>query len=277
MTTTPRTPRRAAAAAAKPAAARTSAPIPGATPSVLLTMELLGRGATPDLIASVLVAKEREDKAAGAIAYSQALSAFQAKGVQLIKTTHREFVAEDGSAVDYWYAPLPQVIDAVRPVLQECGLVHSFRTVDQTADWITVACRITHLATGHTEETQMGGPPDFSGEKQGAQAFTSTTTLLQRATLKAALGLAEQQDDGDGRRGTPSTKPAASAPAPAPAGPVYMDTAEFAKKLTSWRGHILTATRTVDEIVAITATRTPLSPAQIEELRAIERAAPVAA
>lgn len=274
---TPRTPRRAAAAATKPAAARASAPIPGATPSVLLTMELLTRGATPELVASVLAAKEREDKAAGAIAYAQALSAFQAKGVQLIKTTHREFVAEDGSTVDYWYAPLPQVIEAVRPVLQECGLVHSFRTVDQTADWITVACRITHLATGHTEEIQMGGPPDHTGDKQGAQAFTSTTTLLQRATLKAALGLAEQHDDGDGRRGTPSTKAATSTPAPAPTGPAYMDAAEFAKKLTTWRGHILTGLRTVDEIVDITATRTPLSPAQIEEMRAIERAAPVAA
>lgn len=276
MNTTARTPRRASAAA-KPAAARSSAPIPGATPSVLLTMELLGRGATPDLIASVLAAKEREDKAAGAIAYSQALSAFQAKGVQLIKTTHREFVAEDGSAVDYWYAPLPQVIDAVRPVLQECGLVHSFRTVDQTADWITVACRITHLATGHTEETQMGGPPDFSGDKQGAQAFTSTTTLLQRATLKAALGLAEQQDDGDGRRGTPSTKPAASAPAPAPAGPAYMDAAEFARSLTSWRSLILSGRRSAEQVIATARTRIPLSPDQEAQLHQIERASPVAA
>lgn len=275
MNTTARTPRRASAATKKPAAARGTALLPGVTPSVALTLELLARGATPELITSVLAAKEREDKAAGAISYAQALSTFQAKNLQLLKTEHVHRITPEGEEVDYWYAPLPQVLDIVGPALRDCGLVYSFRPVEQTRDWITVACRLTHIATGYSEEVQMGGPPDETGDKAGAQSITSTETLLKRATLKAALGLAEVRDDSDGRQGSRSA-PRAPAPAPAPV-EQFLPPAEFARQLVSWRSLILSGRRSAEQVITTARTRTPLSPEQEAELRQIERASPVAA
>ena len=47
----------------------------------------------------------------------------------------------------------------------------------------------------------MGGPPDAGGAKNAIQARASTITYLERYTLKAILGLSEQEDDDDGGHG----------------------------------------------------------------------------
>jgi hypothetical protein len=43
----------------------------------------------------------------------------------------------------------------------------------------------------------MGGPPDSSGAKNAIQGRASTVSYLERYTLKAILGVSEQEDDDD--------------------------------------------------------------------------------
>ena len=47
----------------------------------------------------------------------------------------------------------------------------------------------------------MGGPPDAGGAKNAIQARASTVSYLERYTLKAILGISEQEDDNDGGSG----------------------------------------------------------------------------
>jgi len=50
----------------------------------------------------------------------------------------------------------------------------------------------------------MGGPPDSGGAKNAIQARASAVSYLQRYTLKAICGVAEQGEDTDGARITPN-------------------------------------------------------------------------
>jgi hypothetical protein len=58
---------------------------------------------------------------------------------------------------------------------------------------------------GYSEETELSGGNDNSGNKNDIQAVGSTITFLQRYTLKAALGLAATVDD-DGRNSSATEK-----------------------------------------------------------------------
>jgi hypothetical protein len=91
--------------------------------------------------------------------------------------------------------------DAITAGLGVVGITHRW-TVKQEKDVIWVSCVLTH-ELGHSEETTLMGAPDNSGGKNSIQAIASAVTYLERYTLKAACGLAEQNDN-DGQ--TISTK-----------------------------------------------------------------------
>jgi hypothetical protein len=100
----------------------------------------------------------------------------------------------------YSHATLDHVCDAVTKGLSEHGISHRWR-VDQSTEWITVTCVLTH-ALGHSEETALKGIADTSGSKNSIQAIGSTVTYLQRYTLLSATGLAAGGTDNDGRGDT---------------------------------------------------------------------------
>jgi len=185
--------RRIAAAAKKPTTARTAAALP--TGAVDLTLTLLKNGATPELITATLAQHAREAQDKREQAYRAAFLAFQAKGVDIIKTA--SYTNAGGEEI--WYTPLPQLIDALSPALNGAGLAHRFIPGQPAADLITITCRLTHV-DGHFEEATLSGPPNESPDMTKSQAITATVTLLQRATLKAVCGVAEKHDDLDGRR-----------------------------------------------------------------------------
>lgn len=194
--------RRIAAAAKKPTTARTAAALP--TGAVDLTLTLLKNGATPELITANLAQHAREAQDKREQAYRAAFLAFQAKGVDIIKTASYTNAAGE----EIWYTPLPQLIEALSPALNGAGLAHRFIPGQPAADLITITCRLTHV-DGHFEEATLSGPPNESPDMTKSQAITATVTLLQRATLKAVCGVAEKHDDLDGRR----TSTDAAAPA----------------------------------------------------------------
>jgi hypothetical protein len=130
-------------------------------------------------------------------AYNVAFTAFKAEAIEIIKNRQ----VTDGPLKNKRYAELFSVVNAVTPALSRHGLSASWRLTKDEPQWIEVTCSIRHTL-GHTEQVSMAGPPDAGGAKNAIQARASTVTYLERYTLKAICGLAEQGEDSDGNHGS---------------------------------------------------------------------------
>ena len=126
-------------------------------------------------------------------AYNVAFSAFKAEAIVVVKNKP----VTDGPLKGKKYAELSSVVNAVTPLLSKHGLSHSWKLTKDEKDWIEVTCTLKHIL-GHAETVSMGGPPDVGGAKNAIQARASSTNYLERYTLKAVCGIAEQGDDNDG-------------------------------------------------------------------------------
>jgi hypothetical protein len=152
-----------------------------------------------------LMALKREHEADQARkAFSAAFAAFKAEAVKVV----RKKAVTDGPLKGKRYAELIDFVEAAVPMLSKHGLSHSWAITKEEKDWIEVTCTIEHVLGG-TKTAKFGGPPDTGGAKNVLQARISTVTYLERATFKAACGLAEQGDDDDGKggAGAPATIP----------------------------------------------------------------------
>lgn len=126
-------------------------------------------------------------------AYTEAFAAFKSEAITVIRGKK----VTDGPLKGKSYAELYSFVDAVTPALSKHGLSASWALTKDEKDWIEVTCTIEHIL-GHAKTVSMGGPPDAGGAKNPIQARASTVTYLERHTLKAACGIAEQGDDKDG-------------------------------------------------------------------------------
>jgi len=133
-------------------------------------------------------------------AYHEAMAEFQSEVPKIIKQ-------KDGH--NNKYAGLSDIVAVIAPLESKYGLSHSWVTGTSDKE-IKVICKITHVL-GHREETELSAGPDKTGNKNDIQALGSTITYLQRYTLKAALGLAEADQDDDGNA---AGKPSATVPPP---------------------------------------------------------------
>ncbi len=165
------------------------------TPAHLLAVAVQ-RGASLEELRE-LMALEREWRRDNAErSYNVAFSAFKAEAVRIVKNRG----VSDGPLRGKKYAELYAVINAVTPALSKHGLSASWSITKDEKDWIEVMCSLRHTE-GHSESVKMGGPPDAGGAKNAIMARASTVSYLERYTLKAILGLSEQDDDTDGGRG----------------------------------------------------------------------------
>lgn len=179
-------------ASERPTVTRTDLVVGNATPSDLLRIAI-NSGADLDrlerLMAMQVAYEEREAKKL----YNIAFAAFKAEAVVIIKKK----TVDQGPLAGKKYAELYTVVDAVTPALSKHGLSTAWRLTKDDKDWLEVTCTLKHDA-GYSESVSMGGPPDSGGAKSALQARASTKTFLERYTLKAILGVAEQGDDNDG-------------------------------------------------------------------------------
>ncbi len=144
--------------------------------------------------------QERYNAQQAKAAYYEALSRFQSSVPRIPKAKHVSFPTRDGGGnVDYFYAPLGDIDEVIRPVMLQVGLSKRWEIQD-LGDAISVTCIVTHQM-GHSETTVMTGGADNSGKKNAIQQRASTITYLQRYTLIGALGLTTADDDIDGRLG----------------------------------------------------------------------------
>lgn len=127
----------------------------------------------------------------------------QSKLPKIGKDTTVTVPTKDGGKFSYRYATLPDILEAVSPVLRKEGLVLN-QSVESNGDHIGVETRIYHKA-GHVETF---GPVliKVAGD---AKAAGSAITYARRYALCAALGIAPDEDD-DGQAA--SREPAEMSP-----------------------------------------------------------------
>lgn len=158
-----------------------------------MMMAALQQGADLAQIEKMMDLQERWQRGEAKKAYDTAFAAFKAEGVTILKGRK----VTDGPLKGKSYAELHDVVNAVTSALSRHGLSSSWKLTKDERDWIEVTCYLRHTG-GHEESVSMGGPPDAGGAKNAIQARASSKTYLERYTLKAILGLSEEDDDKDG-------------------------------------------------------------------------------
>ena len=141
----------------------------------------------------LLAMKERWEANEARKAFNVAFADFKAEAVAILKNRQ----VTDGPLKNKRYAELFSVVNAVTPALSKHGLSASWKLTKDEKDWIEVTCTLKHVL-GHSESVSMSAGPDAGGAKNAIQARASTITYLERYTLKAICGVAEQEDDNDG-------------------------------------------------------------------------------
>lgn len=165
---------------------------PQPTPASMLAIAVQ-QGAGIDMIERLMALQERMAAAAAKSEYDRAFASFKSEAIHIIKGRK----VTDGPLTGKSYAELHDIVNAVTPALSRNGLSFSWKLSKDERDWLEVTCTVRHVG-GHAEVVSMGGPPDAGGAKNAIQARASAKTYLERYTLKAALGVAEQDDDTDG-------------------------------------------------------------------------------
>lgn len=172
-------------------------------PRSMTPMEMLSRavenGQSIDVLDKLMGLQERYDRNEARKAFDAAMADAKAELPIIKKNRHVGFESrrEGGARTDYMHENMAEIARVVTPILSKHGLSYRFRTHYEPGQPVSVTCIISHRL-GHFEENTLPGPPDTSGNKNSIQAIGSTVTYLQRYTLKAAIGLAAEQDD-DGK------------------------------------------------------------------------------
>jgi hypothetical protein len=233
------------------------------TPMTLLQMAVQ-QGADLDRLERLFALKREYEADEARKASNAAFAAFKDEAVRIIKNR----TVKDGPLKGKSFAELYAVVNAVTPALSKHGLSVSWSVVADEKDWIKVRCTLKHVA-GYSEFVEQGGPPDTGGAKNAIQARASTVTYLERYTLKAILGLAEQDDDDDGDGGA-QTRDEQQRKRDEP--PAAYDQAKFDANLPQWVGLIESGKKSPDELVAFIESRgAPLSDEQKKALRAVAK------
>lgn len=170
--------------------------LPVAVTPMAMLQQAIERGLSAETIDKMMGLAERWEANQARKAFNEAFSAFKSEAV----TVARNRGITDGPLKGRKYAELVSFVEAATPALSRHGLSASWNVTRDEKDWIEVTCIIEHILGGN-KRVSLGGPPDVGGAKNLLQARISTVTYLERATFKAATGLAEQGDDKDGSGG----------------------------------------------------------------------------
>lgn len=110
-------------------------------------------------------------------------------------------VAERGTGHNIKYATLEDIVDVVRPIMNQYGFAVSF-SVEQADKSITVVGELVHKG-GHSKKTSMMLPHETSGSKNAVQAIGSSISYGKRYVLCAMLNIATRGQDDDGYAAVP--------------------------------------------------------------------------
>ncbi len=151
------------------------------------------KGMDPATIKDLMDLRDRLEATEALKAFNVAFAAFKAETIKLLRDTP----VTDGPLKGKKYSSKFAVVNAVTTHLSAHGLSSSWRLTKDEKDWIEVTCSLKHVL-GHSESVAMGGPPDTGPGRNVIQSRSSTNSYLEKLTLKAICGIAEQGDDNDG-------------------------------------------------------------------------------
>lgn len=169
---------------------------PAATSPMGMMLAALSQGATLEQVEKMMDLQERWEANEARKAFVQAMTAFKAEPIVILKRKRVGFDTKDGGNTSYNHAELSDVTEAISPTMAKHELSYRW-DVRQGDGRVTVDCVITHVR-GHSETVTMSGAPDTSGKKNAIQQAASTVTYLQRYTLLAATGMSTKGADDDG-------------------------------------------------------------------------------
>lgn len=152
------------------------------------------QGADIDKLEKLMQLQERWESNEARKAWNQAMNALKANPPHVTKNRQVGYGSK-GGRTEYRHASLDHMADAVSEAMSPHGLSFRWETKQENGE-ITVTCIVSHK-DGHSERTTLSAGADNSGGKNSIQAVGSAVTYLQRYTLKAAIGIAEEDQDDD--------------------------------------------------------------------------------
>lgn len=161
------------------------------TPMAMVS-QAVASGASIEMVSKLIDLQERMEKTQGRKAFDIAVSEAKGEIPPIVKGKDVNF-----NQTSYSHETLGAIAAVVDPILNKYGLSYRYRAAQHDGGRISVTCVLSHR-DGYSEETTLTAGADDSGKKNSIQAIGSTTTYLQRYTLKLALGLATQDRDDDG-------------------------------------------------------------------------------
>lgn len=160
--------------------------LPAQADAMTLVAAAVQNGANMEQIDKLIDLVKFNDSREALKAFNSAFTKAQAK----FPSVHKSKKAHNSM-----YAPYPEIVKAITPVLIAHGL--SFRhEIKETAAGKTVTCILAHKA-GHSESASLTAPPDTSGSKNPIQAIGSSVSYLKRYTLEAVTGVVTSDEDDD--------------------------------------------------------------------------------
>lgn len=174
-------------------------PVTTSTPLTPMAMvaQAVASGASVETLEKLLALHERFEAGQARKAFDNAVSLAKGEIPPIMKNKQVGFESKrTGDTTSYSHETLGEIARVVDPILNKHGLSYRYRAA-QEGGRITVTCILSHR-DGFSEETSLNAGADDSGKKNTIQAIGSTTTYLQRYTLKLALGLATTDRDDDG-------------------------------------------------------------------------------
>lgn len=198
------------------------------TPMAMLS-QAVARGASLEMVSKLMDLQERVEQAQGRKAFDIAVAAAKGEIGPIFKDREVDFTSQKGRT-NYRHESFGGIASAIGPVLDRHGLSYRFRAT-QEGGRVSVTCILAHR-DGYSEENTLAAGNDTSGNKNDIQAIGSTTTYLQRYTLKLALGLSTTDKDDDGKKSEPEELPISGA---AVAAINSIDECASLADLTAWK------------------------------------------
>jgi hypothetical protein len=111
-------------------------------------------------------------------------------------------VAERAKGDKWMYAPLEDILEVVRPILQKHGFSLSHRTEWPEKNVVKVIGILSHRL-GHSRESEFMSGADASGSKNAIQGLGSTNHYGRRYTTNDLLCIVTRKADDDGATSQP--------------------------------------------------------------------------
>lgn len=174
-----------------------SAPVavPQPQPMDLATV-LQGLALNPDVpvdkLEKIIALHERVQATAAKAAFDEAFAAMQADLPVIV-----EYKKGDGGK--WSYAPLEDIVQAVRPTLSKHGFALSHATEWPDKGTVKVIGILSHKQ-GHERRSEFLSAADNSGSKNAVQALGSATSYGRRYTTNDLLNIVTRGEDDDAKR-----------------------------------------------------------------------------